>query len=368
MSTTRHGLMLSSVEQILQDETLANSPVLISPIESRDRLNQLCQHLRQWVPHGSIQIFSVDSPAQHPDQRLSLANLDEGIDLGLAFPVSLYLEHCSDGNIQALVDVVAQLRDPEGGCPWDLAQTPQTLTKYILEEAYEAVEAIQSESASAIAEELGDLLLQVVLQSQIAQETQSFSLSTVTQGITAKLIRRHPHVFGETQVNSIEDVKQHWNAIKAAEKGIDPNDPHQLSRKMSKEAKTFPPLLGGLKLAKQAAESGLEWLNLAGVWAKFYEELAEFQEALVIGNEHEQLGELGDLLFTLINLARWCELDPGHALRLTNQKLIQRVRLIEDQADKPLTDYSLEQLDDLWNQAKQKIQKESNYPASDPTS
>lgn len=355
MGKTRRGLVLFSVEQTLKCETLTRSPVLISPINSGDRLHDLCQHLRQQVPDGSVQIFSVDAPTEHPEHQLSLTQLDQQIDAELHFPVSLYFEPMADGNIQALVDVVAQLRNPDGGCPWDLAQTPQTLTPYILEEAYEAVEAIQSESPKAIADELGDLLLQVVLQSQIAHENQSFSLSTVTQGITEKLIRRHPHVFGETQVNSIAEVKQNWDAIKAAEQGLEPNDRHQLSRKMSKEAKTFPPIMGGVKLAKRAADAGLEWPNLAGVWAKFYEELAEFQEALLIGGEQEQLGELGDLLFTLINVARWCNLDPSQALGLTNQKLIQRVHLIENQADKPLTDYSLKELDDLWNQAKQTL-------------
>lgn len=359
------GLVLLSVEATLQSDTIVNSPLLISPIDSRDRLKQLCQHLKSLVPQRSAQIFSVDSPAQTPEQ-VSLTML-EGMDLSdLCFPVSLYLEPSVDGNIQALVDVVAQLRDPDGGCPWDLEQTPQTLTKYIIEEAYEAVEAIQSESPTAIAEELGDLLLQVVLQAQIAKEAEDFSLATVTQGITDKLIRRHPHVFGETTVKGIDQVRENWEAIKAAEKGIDPNDRHQVSRKMIKEAKSFPPIMGGLKLAQHAAEAGLEWPNLAGVWAKFYEELAEFQEALLIGTEQEQLEELGDLLFTLINVARWCKLDPSEALRLTNHKLIQRVELIEAQADKSLKDYSLDELDDLWNQAKQALKAEvvSNHQAT----
>ena len=290
---------------------------------------------------------------------------DVALDADLQFPVSLYLEQNSDGNIQALVDVVAQLRDPDDGCPWDLEQTPQTLTKYILEEAYEAVEAIRSNDVVAIADELGDLLLQVVLQAQIAQEHQTFSLSTVSQNITDKLIRRHPHVFGDTQVTSIEDVRNNWEAIKATEKGIDPHDKHQLSRKMIREAKTFPPIISGMKLAKQAADAGLEWPDLAGVWAKFYEELAEFQESLISGLEHEQLAELGDLLFTLINVARWCKLDPSDALQLTNQKLIQRVQFIEKQADKPLTDHSLDELDHLWNRAKKKLRETNEMESND---
>ncbi|NJN23996.1 MAG: hypothetical protein HC810_05875 [Acaryochloridaceae cyanobacterium RL_2_7] len=124
---------------------------------------------------------------------------------------------------------------------------------------------------------------------------------------------------------------------------------------MRQEAKTLPPMLAGLKLSKRAAAAGLEWPNLAGVWAKFYEELGEFQEALLMGASQDQLAELGDLFFTLINLARWCKLDPGDALSLTNQKLIQRVKFIESQADKPLPEHTLKELDDLWQRAKKKL-------------
>ncbi|MCM1982270.1 nucleoside triphosphate pyrophosphohydrolase [Lyngbya confervoides BDU141951] len=274
----------------------------------------------------------------------------------LEFPLALYVEAPAvQPALQRLVDVVAQLRHPEDGCPWDLEQTPESLTPYILEEAYETIDAIQSGDAAAIADELGDLLLQVVLQAQIASEAQQFTLKEVAQGIAEKLVRRHPHVFGDLQVNSIEQVKANWESIKAAEQGRSPAEVQHISHRMQKDAKRFPPIVAGLKLSKQAAEAGLEWSDLGGVWEKFYEELAEFQEALLNGPTEDQLAELGDLLFTLINVARWCQLDPSAALQKTNQKLIERIRIIEGKADRPLTDYSLQELDDLWNGAKQDL-------------
>lgn len=351
------GLALSTVKSMLATEVVTASRILVTPIGSAESLQALLQHLSTVAPQSTFHLFSLESPTEHPECKGLLSELDAA-DLGqqnLHYPLSLYLEQPSDGDVQALVDVVAQLRDPDGGCPWDLEQTPQTLTKYILEEAYEVIEAIHAQDDAAIADELGDLLLQVVLQAQIARENQTFSLATISQGITEKLIRRHPHVFSETSVNSVDEVRANWDAIKATEQGLDPQDNQQLSRKMLKEAKTFPPIIAGLKLAKRAAQAGLEWPDLAGVWAKFYEELAEFQEAMLMGQEQEQLAELGDLLFTLINIARWSKLDPSMALGLTNQKLIQRVQFIEAQADKPLTDYSLEELDELWNRAKQTL-------------
>lgn len=153
--------------------------------------------------------------------------------------------------LQQLIDVVAQLRSPEGGCPWDLAQTLQTLTPYVIEEAYEVVDAIRSGDTRAIAEELGDLLLQVVLQAQIASESGTFSLTEVTQGITQKLIRRHPHVFGDVEVQNVEQVRQNWEQIKAAEKGESSPDTQPVSRKLSRYARTLPPLMAGMKISQK---------------------------------------------------------------------------------------------------------------------
>jgi XTP/dITP diphosphohydrolase len=257
--------------------------------------------------------------------------------------------------LQQLIEVVAQLRSPNGGCPWDLAQTPQTLTPYVIEEAYEVVDAIRTGDKDAIAEELGDLLLQVVLQAQIASESGQFSLTDVVQGLTQKLIRRHPHVFGEVEVETAEEVHENWQKIKAAEKGETTQDTQQLSRKLTRYSRTLPPLMAGMKISQKAAAAGFEWENIEGVWAKFHEELAEFEEALQQEDEAHQQAELGDLLFTVINLARWYDLDPSEALQGTNQRFIQRLKKMEAFADRPLSDYTLDELESLWQQAKAQL-------------
>nr|WP_290227872.1 nucleoside triphosphate pyrophosphohydrolase [Trichocoleus desertorum] len=259
--------------------------------------------------------------------------------------------------LQQLIEVVAKLRSPDGGCPWDLAQTPETLIPYVIEEAYETVDAIRSGDQKAIAEELGDLLLQVVLQAQIASEQGQFSLREVAQGISEKLIRRHPHVFGDVEVNSIEEVRANWEQIKDEEKEVAAQPP-LLSQKLSNYARSLPPLMAAMKISQKAAGAGFEWDSIDGVWDKFHEELAEFQEALQTDNKAHQESELGDLLFTIVNLARWQGLDPAEALQGTNRRFIQRFVQVESVCDRPLTDYSLEELEALWQKAKAKIAQE----------
>jgi XTP/dITP diphosphohydrolase len=260
--------------------------------------------------------------------------------------------------LQGLIDVVAQLRSPEGGCPWDLAQTPQTLTPYVIEEAYEVVDAIRSGDVEAIAEELGDLLLQVVLQAQIASESQQFSLEDVANRITEKMIRRHPHVFAEVEVETIEEVHENWEQIKAAEKGEN-LETQPLSSKLSRYARQLPPLMAGMKISQKAASVGFEWENIQGVWEKFHEELAEFEHALLHEEKANQEAELGDVLFTLINLARWYELDPEAGLQGTNHRFIQRFSRLEQACDRPLSEYTLEEFEALWQKIKAQLAQSS---------
>lgn len=254
--------------------------------------------------------------------------------------------------VQQLVEVVAQLRSPDSGCPWDLAQTPETLIPFIIEEAYETVDAIQSGDTSAICEELGDLLLQVVLQAQVASDLGQFTLQEVAEGISQKLIRRHPHVFGDVKVQTIDELHQNWEQIKAIEKGDDPNAIQPLSKQLSRDARSLPPIMASLKISQKAAAAGFEWETVDGVWDKFNEELAEFKDAIASEDKAHQESELGDLLFTVINLARWYDLDPSAALQGTNHRFIQRLQLMETVADRPLEHYTLAELETLWQQAK----------------
>ena len=274
-----------------------------------------------------------------------------------------------DPRLQAfaqLVAIVARLRDPQAGCPWDLAQTHESLVPYAIEEAYEVAAAIRSGETRAIAEELGDLLLQVVLHAQIASEADRFDLTCVARGIGEKLVRRHPHVFGSAEVADIESVRRNWEAIKAAEKGESTAEAQRLSRKLAKYATSLPPLLASLKISRKAVEVGFEWEDAAGVWEKFAEELGEFKEALEIGDRAHQEAELGDLLFTIVNIARWHGLDPDAALQGTNQRFARRLQGMEDLASRPLEEHSLAELEALWQQAKQQLQAAKTTAAATP--
>jgi XTP/dITP diphosphohydrolase len=257
--------------------------------------------------------------------------------------------------MQHLIDVVAKLRSPDGGCPWDLKQTPESLIPYVIEEAYEVVDAIQNGDSKAIAEELGDLLLQVVLQSQIASETNQFAIAEVAEGIAQKLIRRHPHVFGDVKTENMEEIHQNWERIKAEEKGEDLATTQKLSYKLKRYARSLPPLTAGMKISQKAASNGFEWENADGVWAKFHEELDELRYALEHESKQNQQAELGDLLFTLVNVARWYDLDPSVALQSTNQKFIQRVEVIESLCDRPIDTFTAEELNNLWKLAKEQL-------------
>lgn len=285
--------------------------------------------------------------------------------------VHLYLEGSSVGQqISRLAAVVAQLRAPTG-CPWDRAQTPTSLIPYILEEAYETVAAIRAGDPAAIADELGDLLLQVVLQSQIFAEQQQFDLETVAARITNKLIRRHPHVFGEAVIADLPQLHRTWEDIKQAEQ------PDQtLGQKLLHYAQSLPPLMAALKISRKVAAAGFEWPNVEGIWAKIREEEAELRQELErpTPDPARQEAELGDLFFALVNLGRWYELDAAQALTEANLRFARRFlrmeELVREHAEKDslpptevgslshastpdLKGLTLQELEALWQQAKQ---------------
>ena len=278
--------------------------------------------------------------------------------------------------LQHLIEVVAQLRSPNGGCPWDLAQTPESLMPYVIEEAYEVVDAIRQGNPDDIADELGDLLLQVVLQAQIAQEMQQFSMKEVAEAIATKLIRRHPHVFGNVTVDGVAQVHQNWETIKAAEEAAaknqakapdtvdatvleNSNPAPELTPKLRKYGRSLPPLMAASKISKKAAGAGFEWENIEGVWEKFHEELDEFHHAIDHESKARQQSELGDLLFTIVNVARWYDLDPSAALQETNHRFVNRFAQVEsavrDQTGRTLADFSIEELEEFWQAAKAKL-------------
>jgi tetrapyrrole methylase family protein/MazG family protein len=244
-------------------------------------------------------------------------------------------------------ETVAHLRAPNG-CPWDREQTHQTLRTNLLEEAYEALAAIDADDPDGMREELGDLLLQIVLQSQIATEAGEFSMAEVIAGVQAKLIRRHPHVFGDVKVSGVQEVLENWEKLKAAERNGDPKpDKGMLG--------TVPPGLPALAQAdtyqRRAARVGFDWPEISGVTAKVHEEIAEVEAAA----PDERAAEIGDLFFAIVNWARWLEVDPESALREANARFAARFAHVEAAAraqGKDMRAMTLEELDQLWEAAK----------------
>jgi XTP/dITP diphosphohydrolase len=272
-----------------------------------------------------------------------------------------------------LLAVVDRLRDPVHGCPWDLEQTHRSLIPYVLEEAHEVADAIRHGNDAHLAEELGDLLLQVVLHARIASESGRFDFAAVARGISAKLVRRHPHVFGTAQARDSAAVRRHWEAIKLREQaGADPEapafpaGPSPLSDRLAGKVRGMPALAGAMTISRKAAAAGFEWDAIAGVWAKVEEELGELQEAVASGDRGHAQEELGDLLFTLVNVARWGDLDPEEGLAGTNRRFLDRFRRVEAALGGDLGGRSIGELERHWRAAKAAIRAESGAAPATP--
>lgn len=246
--------------------------------------------------------------------------------------------------LERLIDIVKTLRS-ENGCAWDKEQTHYSLKKNMIEEAYEAVDAIEDGDATHLKEELGDVLLQVVLHSQIAKEANEFTIEDVAKGLADKLVHRHPHVFGDTKVNSTKDILDNWDKLKAEEKK------HRKSA-MDGISKAQSALMSAQKISKNAVKKGFEWPDEKTLWECFNSEIDEFKEALDENDAKHAEEEFGDILFAAVNLARWNKIDAEQALLKANKKFMARFRKMEELAVKPLEEYSFEEYDILWKQAK----------------
>jgi tetrapyrrole methylase family protein/MazG family protein len=245
-----------------------------------------------------------------------------------------------------LVDVMKRLRSP-GGCPWDREQTHESLKPYLLEEAYEVLSAIDMHDDEELKEELGDLLLQIVFHAQLADEENRFSIDDVAESIVKKLIRRHPHVFSEVKVNGSEEVLQNWEKIKKDEgkkSALDGVPP------------TLPALLKARRVQEKAKRVGFDWDNAEGAFEKVVEEVNELKKAIVEGKKGTVEEELGDVLFSIVNVSRFVDVDAEDALRNTINKFMARFQYIEKKIEKhgkkPLEHHSLGELDHLWEKAK----------------
>lgn len=255
--------------------------------------------------------------------------------------------------IERLKEIMHLLRSP-GGCAWDAEQTHESLTKHLIEEAYEVAEAIESGDRDAIVDELGDLLLQPVFHAEIASETGAFDLDDIASAISEKLIRRHPHVFGDSVADDPEAVLKQWEEIKATEKP-GPSDDRKRYFKTANEG--LPSLMAAQKLQKKAAKVGFDWSELGPVMEKIQEEFDEVKEALETGNEKEIGDEIGDLLFAVANLARKTGNEGELLLHRTNRKFVLRFHEVEEEilrSGGTLESASLEEMDRAWDQAKGK--------------
>lgn len=246
-------------------------------------------------------------------------------------------------DINGLVQIMDELREK---CPWDKKQTIHTLRQQTIEETYELVDAITDEDWSAIKEELGDLLLHVIFYAKMGDEKNKFTLQDVIDGISGKLIKRHPHIYGDVKVNDEEDVKKNWEQIKLSEgkKSV-----------LSGVPKSLPAMVKAMRIQEKAKQVGFEWATKEQVWEKVEEEKSELLEAVDSGKQGHIEEEAGDLFFSVINYVRFLKVDAENALELTNKKFIKRFTLMEEQVQQKgikLNEMSLEEMDAIWNKIK----------------
>lgn len=262
-----------------------------------------------------------------------------------------------EGPVKRLVDIMASLRDPNGGCPWDVAQNFETIAPYTIEEAYEVADAIARNDMADLKDELGDLLFQVVFHARMAEEQGAFDFNAVVEAVCNKMIHRHPHVFADARIDSADDQTRSWEQLKQAERQQRADREGRARGILDDVAQNLPAMMRAVKLQKRAARAGFDWDEPHAVIAKVREELDELEDAIKKNEGRaRQREEMGDLLFSCANLARFVDVDPEDALLAANRKFERRFRFIEtalrDQG-RSLEDADLEEMESLWGLAKQ---------------
>lgn len=325
-----------------------DAPALVAQIYSQMVAAEVKMTLTAVYPdEHPVRLVHAAGTSQEQVEDLPLYAIDRSPHLGLL--TALYLPPLEEGtSFEAFQEVIAALRAPDG-CPWDREQTHATLRPHLLEEAYEALDAIDSGNPQEMAEEFGDLLLQIVLHAQIANEEGEFGMAEVLKGIREKIIRRHPHVFGEVQVEGVGGVLQNWEKIKAAERQENGDEEKGL---LDGVPLALPALSQALEYQDRAARVGFDWPVIEGVLDKIAEEIEEVRQA---SDPAMLADELGDLFFALVNLARWKNVDAESALRATNLRFKKRFAYIEAAARRQgrrVSDLSLEEMEALWQEAK----------------
>jgi tetrapyrrole methylase family protein/MazG family protein len=315
--------------------------MLILGVDSRELATQVKAVLQANYP-DEHEIFKVDGGNKKEERLGTLGSGD------YSSSTCVYVPSLGVGtSFEAFAEIVAHLRAPDG-CLWDKEQTHQTLRKHLLEESYEALSAIDANDMAGMREEFGDLLLQIVLNAQIASETKDFSMREIVHGIYDKIIRRHPHVFGDVKLDGVDGVLLNWEKLKEKERGGKKEDKGLLDGVPS----ILPALNQAQEYQDRAARVGFDWPEIEGVLDKIREEIEEIKQAQ---NLEEVTSELGDLFFVLVNLARWRKVDAESALREANLKFKKRFGYVEKSAKgqgRNLSDMTLEEMDAFWNEAK----------------
>ncbi len=322
-----------------------SAPVLIAQVYSQVIASEVKLTLMTVYPddHQVNLVHNVGTPDAHVE-TLDLYQIDRNSKIGLQ--TALYVPPLArSSSFESFQEIVAHLRAPNG-CPWDRDQTHLSLRPFLLEETYEVLSALDEEDQKALAEELGDLLLQIVLHAQIASEYGDFSMVDVLQGIQEKLIRRHPHVFGDLDVKDQQTVLENWEKLKLAEREEEDQEVNGVLKGVSS---ALPALVQAETFQQRVNRVGFDWPEIQGVFEKISEELLEVQQAEK-PDEHEE--EIGDLLFAVVNLARWYKVDAESALRAANSKFRRRFEELEAEVrsqGKDVGELNLDELDRLWN-------------------
>lgn len=333
----------------------SSQPALITQIYSKIVASEVKLTLMATYPDEyPVRLIHAAGTSEERVEMLQLHEIDKSLNFGLLS--SLYVPGLEAGSaFEDFQEIIARLRAPDG-CPWDKEQTHISLKPYLLEEAYEALEALDNEDMDALREELGDLLLQIVLHAQIGVEDGDFNMADVLRGISSKLIRRHPHVFAEVHVQDVAGVIHNWEAIKAEER--EENGKPEKKGMLDGIPRALPALTQAQDIQKRVQRVGFDWPEIDGVLKKVYEELTELEAAEDVA---ERGAEAGDVFFAMVNLARWLGVDAESALRECNRRFRKRFAYIEQKAQKQgqsLDRLSFEEMDALWEEAKVKFKAE----------
>jgi tetrapyrrole methylase family protein/MazG family protein len=326
-----------------------NLPVIVSQIHSDMVASEVKLTLMNLYPdEHPVKFVHAASTSQENVEHLALYQIDRSRKIGLL--TSLYIPPLGvETSFEAFQEIIARLRAPDG-CPWDREQTHLSLRSHLLEETYEVLAALDSEDPTSLKEELGDLLLQILLHAQIAEEDGEFTMTDVLKGIHTKIVHRHPHVFDDIKLKDAQAVLINWERLKAGEREASGKGKTSL---LDGVALTLPALVQAEEYQKRVARVGFDWPDVNGVWDKIGEEIEEIKKATV---EDERIHEVGDLLFTVVNLARWYKVDPESALRVTNAQFLRRFTHIERSAHergRSVGELSIDEMEALWQQAKQ---------------